>query len=476
MFAAPAPPRGERSLGAARRESPARLDRSIETLERISTALCTAPDGPSALCDAVVEAAAHHFDAPWAAMSFVGDEDSDGRGWPQATGARDVPSERQLPRATNGTGHPSGHEPPHVIDRAGVGSSRGGDGELIALLAEITQRALGADTPLLVRAADLPDRWPNPSAAGAALAAAMPVGGEPAGVLAVGLAPDCVLDPTDLSILVTLANHAGVALHNAWLFQESERLRLRSEAVSRLAERRAAELERRNAELDGIRLRLEDTGRRELLGRERNRIARELHDSVAQQLLTIGMNLEWCRRHESTSEPVLERVTVAKSLARGAVDEIRSVIFELASEGQGDLRRALAEVIDDVVAGTRLRVSLRTYGPAQPISGAAGHALVQIAREALFNVVRHAGADRAWMMLRWQPHRVRLVVADDGQGGPRALARHLAVPGPAGRHFGLAGIAQRVRELGGTVSLRRRRGGGISLAVEIPLAGSGAVA
>ena len=127
--------------------------------------------------------------------------------------------------------------------------------------------------------------------------------------------------------------------------------------------------------------------------------------------------------------PVLERVTAAKSLARSAVDEIRSVIFELASDGNIDLRRALHEVIEDVVAGTRLQVGLRTYGTQQSLPGATQHALVQIAREALFNVVRHADAGHAWLTLRWAPARVRLVVADDGGGdvrggATRARGRH----------------------------------------------------
>src|ERR1700758_5599978 len=58
---------------AAYRDKSARLDHTIETLERISSALCTAPAGPVAVCDAVVEAAAHHFGARWAAMVFSGE-------------------------------------------------------------------------------------------------------------------------------------------------------------------------------------------------------------------------------------------------------------------------------------------------------------------------------------------------------------------------------------------------------------------
>jgi signal transduction histidine kinase len=140
----------------------------------------------------------------------------------------------------------------------------------------------------------------------------MPLRGKLGGVLAVGLAAGAEVQTSDLSILVTLANHAGVALHNAWSRQESKQRRLRSEAR-----------------------------RRQLLSQERNRIARELHDSIAQQLLTIGMNLEWCRRQDSMPAAVFERVSASKALAGSAVDVIRAAIFELSSDGQTDLRRAL---------------------------------------------------------------------------------------------------------------------------------------
>ncbi len=397
------------SFYAAWRDKSERLDRFIETLERISTALCAAPEGPGALCDAVVEAAAHHFDAPWASMTFTDDSE--------------------------------GQEPAHVI-RRGHGAVVPRPGEPQPVLELVASRALAAEAPVMIDAADLGDgAYELTDATGGVVAAPMPVQGELVGVLAVGLPRDAVVQSTDLSILVTLANHAGVALHHAQLFAQSER----------------------------VRRRLEEAGRRQLLSQERNRIARELHDSVAQHLLTIGMDLEWCRRHDSTSRPVLERVTAAKSLARSAVDEIRSVIFELASDGNIDLRRALREVIEDVVAGTRLQVGLRTYGPQQSLPGATQHALVQIAREALFNVVRHADAGHAWLTLRWAPARVRLVVADDGGGAVGVVRRGLEAGTPAGHHFGLAGIGGRVRELGGSATVRRRRGGGVSLSVEVPL-------
>ena len=101
------------SFYAAWRDKSARLDHTIETLERISSALCAAPAGPVAVCDAVVEAAAHHFDARWAAMVFSGEDAGVGmarvfvhveqRGHPALGGAaadarRRSPTRRSPPR------------------------------------------------------------------------------------------------------------------------------------------------------------------------------------------------------------------------------------------------------------------------------------------------------------------------------------------------------------------------------------------
>ncbi|HEY4826179.1 MAG TPA: histidine kinase, partial [Solirubrobacteraceae bacterium] len=285
---------------AAYRDKSARLDHTIETLERISSALCTAPAGPVAVCDAVVEAAAHHFDARWAAMVFSGEHAGVGMARVFIHASHCVIQRWELP--------------PRMLE-------------------ELTERTLAAQRPLL---ADHDEGLEFGGEPCVIVTAPMPVQGEPAGILAVGLPDGVSVAPSDISILVTLANHAGVALHNASLFQENER--------------RTAEIERRRAELEGTLRRLEQAGRRQLLSEERNRIARELHDSVAQHLLTIGMNLEWCRRHESTSAAVLERVLAAQSLARSAMDEIREVIFGLASDGQTELPRALRDVIEDVEA------------------------------------------------------------------------------------------------------------------------------
>jgi signal transduction histidine kinase len=129
-------------------------------------------------------------------------------------------------------------------------------------------------------------------------------------------------------------------------------------------------------------------------------------------------------------------------------------------------------VIDDVEAGARLEVSLRVYGQTRPLPAATQHALVQIAREALFNVVRHAKAQHAWVTLRWRPQVVSLAVADDGTGNHHRLQHRLFISQPKGDHLGLTGIAERVRGLGGATWFERRRGGGVKLRVEVPLGGA----
>ena len=420
------------SLYAAWRDKSARQDHTSETLERISSALCAGLAGPIAVCDAVVEAAAHLFEARWAAMMF----------------SRDCPGV--------GMARVFVHAGDCVIQRWGLPPP---------MLEALTDRTLAAQRPVL---AEHDEGHECGTLSGVLVTAPMPVQGDPAGILAVGLPNGIEVAPGDVSILVTLANHAGVALHNASLFQENER----REAE---LERRGLELDRRGLELQGTMRRLEQAGRRHLLSEERNRLGRELHESVSQQLLTIGIDLEWCRRHPMTPPVVLERVVAAQGLARSAMDEIREVIFGRVGDGQIELSRALREVIEDVEAGTRLEVKLRVFGQTQPVPAGTQHALVQIAREALFNVVRHAEAQHVWVTLRWGPQVMSLAVADDGSGNHRELQHQLFNSAPDGNHLGLTGIAERVRGLGGAAWFERRRRGGVKLRVEAPARSIGSV-
>ena len=251
------------------------------------------------------------------------------------------------------------------------------------------------------------------------------------------------------------------------------------------AERRAAELTRRNEQLRRAREQLARVRQAELVNAERHRIARDLHDSVAQCLVGIGMHLEWCHRHLDPGSPAYERLVASKELARAGLGWVRSAVEELSGleqPGTG-LGQALRDLAADFRSAGQLRVSVRVTARQRQLPAAVEHALFQIAQEGLWNVVRHADATQAWLSLTYAEDQITLSVSDDGSGDPAAVGGYLTATaaaaaatapaaGPAtprrSRH-GLRNIAERAAELGGEVRLRRRRGGGLRVSVLIPV-------
>jgi len=256
------------------------------------------------------------------------------------------------------------------------------------------------------------------------------------------------------------------------------------------AERRAAELTGRNEQLRRAREHLARVRQAELVNAERHRIARDLHDSVAQCLVAIGMNLEWCHRHLDPDSPAYERLVASKELARAGLGWVRSAVEELSGleqPGTG-LGQALRDLAADFRSAGQLRVSVRVTARQRQLPSAVEHALFQIAQEGLWNAVRHADATQAWLSLAYTEDQIMLTVSDDGCGDPAVVGRYLSagagtrtsgagtsntgVPRPGGH--GVRNIAERAAELGGEVTLRRRRGGGLRISVRVPAETAGA--
>jgi signal transduction histidine kinase len=203
---------------------------------------------------------------------------------------------------------------------------------------------------------------------------------------------------------------------------------------------------------------------REKVADERARIARELHDTVEQELAGIGLQLDLA----------LARVATAPERARAALD----LALRMLRRTQGETRRSIQDLRSDLLERTDLAEALteaarefreeknapvheRVEKPAAPLPALAEQHLLRIAREALGNAARHARAARIDLVLENAPGLLRLVVADDGAGFDPAR------PHPG--HFGLQGMRERALKIGARFQLETRPGAGSRITVDLPL-------
>ncbi|RMB78883.1 sensor histidine kinase [Rhodococcus sp. SBT000017] len=412
-----------------------RLERVVYALELISRALVRTVDGPETLVCAVAEAARAHLSAQWVVFAL-------------ADGALPDAGPRRLvlgPDATpflvdNVEGPPL---PEDVIDcLESIRTSTCGDGQNPVISAHHAFVPIAFD-------------------------------GGVVGAFAAWTGDQRVLDATDAAVLSILASQTAVALQNSALFQSRRQLLERTESAYAEANRTAADLAARNAELLLTQRQLGAAHRHQVLDDERHRIARELHDSVTQAVLSAGMQIEVCRS-EISAEERSDRLDLAKDLTRRAVEQLRSAIYALNHPQDAD-RTSLPEMLEQlsvVHMPDELQVSLRVEGTPIELSSECEHALLRIAGEALFNTAVHAHASRAILRLTYTPDQVQLSIADDGDGDPAHLRMmlHMAESTDVdGRHRGLANMAARSREHGGALEIRRARTGGVRVAVRIPL-------
>ena len=408
------------------------LDRTLRSLDRIAGVLVSTEHGPEALCRKVVEATGDYLRAAWVVLALR----------PEA-----------LPDAST-----------RLVARDPSGRILLDEGSLPDRVGSRLRRALA---------------WPRPvRASGAEVFLPLHVDGAFHGVLGAlqdNAAADVRLDGTDLRVLTILANQAVVSLQSEDARRRNEQLLARTEELYEHAEARARTLAERNRELQETRKSLDLAQRQRVVDHERRRLARELHDSVAQQVLSAGMAIEWCRGEVPAGSPVHAELERAKQLARAAVEQLRSSIHAL-GDGRAVEDEDLPGMLRRLQAfdGTKhFDLTVHVVGPPVPLSATAKRSLFRIASECLFNTAAHAGARRAVVSLVYGSDAVRLAIADDGDGEPEAVRKicRREVPGVGGGyHRGLADIVVRVQELGGTLAVERSRLGGIQIEVGLPRA------
>jgi NarL family two-component system sensor histidine kinase LiaS len=197
---------------------------------------------------------------------------------------------------------------------------------------------------------------------------------------------------------------------------------------------------------------------------ERNRLARELHDSVSQELFSLTMLAAAARRSIDTRPDLATaRLAEIEQSARRALEETRSLIFALrpaALDGRG-----LAPALRDLVAalGERqgLKVALHIAGERRvPLEHE--QALYRIVQEGLANIARHSGVREAEVDLRYDDDAVALTIGDGGRGFDTRDLRNV-------RGIGLQSMAERAEALGGSFAVESAPGKGTLIAVRIPV-------
>jgi signal transduction histidine kinase len=218
------------------------------------------------------------------------------------------------------------------------------------------------------------------------------------------------------------------------------------------------ERERSAAELAGATRREDDRALK-----ERHRIARDLHDSVSQALFSTVLHTRAAqkalkRQGPAPSSPLEQSLDAIGDLTRGAQSEMRALIFELGHDAvEGGLVAGLNRHAS--MLRSRHGLDIEVHGPERlELSSRAQTELFRIGREALANVVKHAGASKAWVRVEARSGRVLVEVRDDGSGFDPA-ARHAG-------HFGLLSMQSRAAELGGVLTISSTPRSGTVVRVE----------
>ncbi len=201
------------------------------------------------------------------------------------------------------------------------------------------------------------------------------------------------------------------------------------------------------------------------VSRERNRIAREIHDTLAQGFAGISVQLEAGKQMLFDSPQLAEEhLDQANGLARGCLEEVRRYVWNLRhrDEGKGDLAARLSELAGTIASGTSFH--FKTTGTPRQLSEPAENMLLRIGQEAIVNAVRHGHAGKIEIDLNYEAGQVELHVQDDGCGFDPDEER-----ARDNDHFGLLGMRERASQLGGSLRISSSPGHGTNIEVTVPL-------
>ena len=194
---------------------------------------------------------------------------------------------------------------------------------------------------------------------------------------------------------------------------------------------------------------------------ERDRIAREFHDTLEQELAAITIQLDAVEAHLNGASPTVRQLLrLARNMSRRSLSEARRSVWDLRSHllENSDLTTALNEMASSLEAAADRKIMVQSSGIARKLPAVIEHNLLRATQEALANALKHSGAKKITVALCYEPSRIQLHICDDGKGFD-----YHAVGQPGGGHFGLLDMRERAEKIGAEFSLASSPGSGTEI-------------
>lgn len=278
-------------------------------------------------------------------------------------------------------------------------------------------------------------------------------------------APLAQLEPW-IALAFWVALFVTVAALTSMLAGGLQRALVRSRAQARELQELSSQLEERVEAQTALLLEQE---REAATLAERSRLAREIHDTIAQGLAGIAVQIGAAQRAlESAPGAAADHIELAGRMARESLAEARRSVWNLRSPAleRGDLGDALRGLVERQGAA-RVAGRFEQRGAPWSLSPEVESALLRAGQEALANVAKHAGATQVDVILSYEDDEVVLAIHDNGVGFAGEVLATTAAPGPLGG-FGLQGMRERLTALGGTLELLN--GDGATVLARVPRA------
>ena len=201
---------------------------------------------------------------------------------------------------------------------------------------------------------------------------------------------------------------------------------------------------------------------------ERNRIAREIHDTLAQGYVGISVQLEVLAEllRMSKVEAAAKHLDLTRGYVREGLADARQSIWALRSQDSGETTlpvklRRMVESEGNHGGNHGLESSFSIFGAFRPLPPGIEREMLRVAQEAIHNVRKHAGAQKLFVQLEYRPAEIALEIRDDGQGFETADT-------PGAGHYGLTGMRERAATIAGTLEVTSEAGAGTTVRLRVP--------